>query len=261
MLRFARFALTFMLLPAALAAQGSEAAAAAPSVSAARVASGPSVTAAAIAPDPWLTVSGRDQSRNARANIARLDLALADYRTSYDRLPPADRARVRGSYDGLIPGQSFATYRINEPQARAIAYLALGPSERPEHERVPRRARPGQCTQALDSMSREAAWIHSTAMTLGRSGSRRPREAERADVRGMAERARQILLQAPGCGCDASRDDAEALLTATREAVDVFEGSTMAAWMSLGSTRVQRIARLSDTIERSLLRCLSEGRD
>jgi hypothetical protein len=256
MLRFARFALIFTLFPAVLAAQGSEAAA-----PRARDVSGPSVTPAAIAPDPWLTVYGRDQSRTARANIAQLDQALAVYRTSYDRLSPADRARVRGAYDGLVPGQSFTTYRINEPQGRAIAWLALGLSERAEHERMPRRGRPAQCTQALDSMSREAAWIHSTALALVRSGNRRPREAERADVRGMAERAREILLQAPGCGCGASRDDAEALLTATRDAVDAFEGSTMPARLSLGSARVQLIARLADTVERSLLRCLSEGRD
>ena len=108
-------------------------------------------------------------------------------------------------------------------------------------------------------MSRHAAWIHSTILAMGRTGNRRPRDEELGALRTMREQAREMVLGASGCGCPAARDDAEALLTSTRDAVDVYEGSSMPAWMSLGDQRVQRVARLSDSLERTFIRCLSGG--
>jgi hypothetical protein len=48
-----------------------------------------------------------------------------------------------------------------------------------------------------------------------------------------------------------------ALLASTREAVDAFAGSSMPAWMTLRGEQVQRIAKLADSVERSLTHCLS----
>jgi hypothetical protein len=45
--------------------------------------------------------------------------------------------------------------------------------------------------------------------------------------------------------------------TPTRQALAAHEGSSMSAWMSLGSSRVQRIAQLSEALELTLLRCMS----
>ena len=68
-----------------------------------------------------------------------------------------------------------------------------------------------------------------------------------------------MVVGASGCGCLAARNDAEALLASTREAVDAVAGSGMPAWRSLGNQRVERIARLSDALERTFIRCLSGG--
>jgi hypothetical protein len=214
-------------------------------------------------PDPWLIAYVGLSGRTARINIGQLDRALEPYGATYTRLAPDDRSRVRQSFDDLMPGQRFSRYPITLPQARAIVYLALGPWERRGWDRDcdgPRR-RGGQtrCGQTIDSMSRSAAWIHSTILAMGRGGSRRPRHEELGALRTMNESARQMVLGATGCGCPAAREESEALLGSTRDAVDVYEGSSMPAWMSLGDQRVQRIARLSDSLERTFLRCLSDG--
>jgi hypothetical protein len=118
-------------------------------------------------------------------------------------------------------------------------------------------ARPSWCDAALDTMSRNAAWIHTTILALGRSsGARRAKAEELGDLKSMAERAREIVISTPRCGCRLG-DDADALLTSTREAFDVYAASSMPAWMTLRSEQVDRIAKLSDSVERSLLRCLS----
>jgi hypothetical protein len=54
-----------------------------------------------------------------------------------------------------------------------------------------------------------------------------------------------------------AKGEADALFTTTREAVDVMAKSSMPAWMTLRGEQVQRISKLSDSVERSLLRCLS----
>jgi hypothetical protein len=106
-------------------------------------------------------------------------------------------------------------------------------------------------------MSRNAAWIHSTILTLSRSsGPRRGKAEELADVQAMAERAREIVVSTPRCGCTLD-NEADALFTTAREAVDVMAKSSMPAWMTLRGEQVQRISKLSDSVERSLLRCLS----
>jgi hypothetical protein len=172
----------------------------------------------------------------------------------------------------MLPGQRFTSYRINAPQARAIAYLALGPSRdrrehrceytrRPEPAPAPVQAgepaRPSWCDAAIDTMSRNAAWIHTTILSLSRSGgARRPKTEELEELRSMAERARDIVVSTPRCGCTMG-DDADALLTSTREAVDAVAASSVPAWMTLRSEHVQRISKLSDSVERFLLRCLS----
>ncbi len=79
------------------------------------------------------------------------------------------------------------------------------------------------------------------------------------ELRSMAERAREIVISTPRCGC-ALGEDADALLTSTREAVDAYAASSMPAWMTLRSEQVQRISKLADSVERSLLRCLSSSR-
>jgi len=211
-------------------------------------------------PDPWLTAYAGLSGRTTRTNIAQLDQALEPYRTTYPRLPTDDRARVRQAYEELFPSQRFSRSPLGASQARAVAYLALGPSEVLGRDRdcgAPRR-RGGhsRCDESIDSMSRHSAWIHSTILSMGRTGSRRPRTEELALLRAMNEYAREMVLNGSGCGCPASRNDSEALLTSTREALDVYEGSSMPARLSLGDQRVQRMARLSDSLERTWLRCL-----
>jgi hypothetical protein len=247
-------------LPGALAAQAST-----PNKSTATV---------TIEVDPWLAAWKREQSQSRiiRANVRELNDALAPYRMSYPDLTEAERAEIRRAFGDLLPGQRFTTYRINAPQARAIAYLALGPArgrreQRCEYSRQPEPlpspvqagepANPSWCTAVLDTMSRNAAWIHTTILSLSRSGSaRRPKTEELDELRSMAERARDIVVSTPRCGCRTG-DEADALLTSTREAVDAVASSSVPAWMTLRGEHVQRISKLADSVERSLLRCLS----
>ena len=193
-------------------------------------------------------------------NLAQLDRALEPYGATYARLLPEDRTRVRQSFEDLIPGQRFSRYSLTEPQSRAIVYLALGTWERrgPDRDCASPRRRGTGCRQAIDSMSRHAAWIHSAALGLARASNRRPRPEELADLPAMNEHAREMAVGAAGCGCPQARTDSEALLAATREAQDVYQASTMPAWMSLGDQRVQRIARLGDSLERTFIGCLGQ---
>src|SRR5947207_12017667 len=108
-------------------------------------------------------------------------------------------------------------------------------------------------------MSREAASIHSTMLAIGRTGNRRPRDEELGALRAMNEQARGMVMGASGCGCPAAREESETLLAGTRDALDAYERSSMPAWMSLGDQRVQRIARLSDSLERTFIGCMSGG--
>jgi hypothetical protein len=263
--RFARFfavALALGTLPSAVRAQAG--APAEPMLERrAMPAEGARPAVTTTAADPWLISYVGLSGRTARANIGQLDQALEPYRTSYTRLPADERARLRQAFDDLIPAQRFSRYPLSAPQARAIVYLALGPSEGRGRDRdcggLRRRGGASRCDEAIDSMSRHAAWIHSTILAMGRTGNRRPRGEELGALRAMSEHAREMVVGASGCGCPAARDDAEALLTSTRDAVDVYEGSSMAAWMSLGDQRVQRISRLSDSLERTFIRCLGDG--
>jgi hypothetical protein len=218
---------------------------------------------AAAGADPWLISYVGLSGRTARVNIGQLDRALEPYRTTYTRLSGDERARLRQAFDDLIPGQRFSRYPVSAPQARAIAYLALGPAEWRGRDRdcdgPRRRGGATRCDEAIDSMSRHAAWIHSTILGIGRTGNRQPRNEELGALRAMREHARGMVVGTSGCGCPAARDDAEALLTSTRDAVDAYEGSSMPAWRSLGDQRVQRISRLSDSLERTFIRCLGDG--
>jgi hypothetical protein len=252
--------LAISTLPSALDAQASTA--------------GKSRATITIEVDPWLGAwkQEQSQSRIVRANVRELNGALEPYRMTYPDLTEGERTEIRRAFGDVLPGQRFTTYRINTPQARAIAYLALGPARgrrehRCEYSRPPEPApapvqagepaRPSWCDAAIDTMSRNAAWIHTTILTLSRSGgARRPKTEELDELRSMAERAREIIVSTPRCGCTMG-DDADALLTSTREAVDAFAASSVPAWMTLRSEQVQRISKLSDSVERSLLRCLS----
>jgi hypothetical protein len=224
--------------------------------------------------DPWLAAWKKEQSQSriVRANVRELNDALGPYRMTYPDLTDGERTEIRRAFSDLLPSQRFTTYRINPPQARAIAYLALGPARgrrehRCEYSRQSEPApapvqagepvRPSWCDAALDTMSRNAAWIHTTILSLSRSGgARRPKTEELDELRSMAERARDIVVSTPRCGCTMG-DDADALLTSTREAVDAVAASSVPAWMTLRSEQVQRISKLSDSVERFLLRCLS----
>jgi hypothetical protein len=232
---------------------------------------GKSTARITIEVDPWLVAWKREQSQSriVRANVRELNDALQPYRMTYPDLTDGERAEIRRAFGDVLPGQRFTTYRINAPQARAIAYLALGPErgrrERCEYSRQPAPApvqagepeRPSWCDAALDTMSRNAAWVHTAILSLSRSGgARRPKSEELDELRSMADRARDIVVSTPRCGCTVG-DDADALLTSTREAVDAVAGSSVPAWMTLRSEHVQRISKLSDSVERSLLRCLS----
>jgi hypothetical protein len=224
-------------------------------------AAGAPVAASAPA-DPWLLSYVGLSGRTARLNIGQLDRALEPYRATYTRLSADDRTRVRQAFDDLIPSQRFSRYSLSAPQARAIVYLALGPSEWLGRDRdcgPRRRGGATRCSEALDSMSRRASWIHSTILAMGRAANRRPRDEELGTLRAMNEHAREMAMGASGCGCPAARDDAETLLTSTRDALDVYQGSSMPAWMSLGDQRVQRISRLSDSLERTFIGCQSDG--
>jgi hypothetical protein len=247
-------------LPGALAAQAST--------------NSKSAATITIEVDPWLAAwkTERSQSRIVRANVRELNDALEPYRMTYPDLTDGERTEIRQAFGSLLPSQRFTTYRINASQARAIAYLALGPARgrrehRCDYSRAPELApapaqagepaRPSWCDAALDTMSRNAAWIHTTVLSLSRSGTARRSKAEEIDdLRSMAERARDIVVSTPRCGCRMG-DDAEALLTSAREAVDAVAASSVPAWMTLRSEQVQRISKLSDAVERSLLRCLS----
>jgi hypothetical protein len=262
--RFARFfavALALAALPSAARAQAG--APAEPMLERRAMPAEGARPAVAAAADPWLMSYVGLSGRTARANIGQLDRALEPYRTSYTRLSGDERARLRQAFDDLIPGQRFNRYTVSAPQARAIVYLALGPSEWRGRDRdcggPRRRGGPTRCDEAIDSMSRHASWIHSTILAMGRTGNRRPRAEELAVLRTMSEHAREMVVGAPGCGCPAAREGAEALLTSTRDAVDAYEGSSMPAWMSLGDQPVQRISRLSDSLERTFIGCLSDG--
>lgn len=111
--------------------------------------------------------------------------------------------------------------------------------------------------EALDSMSREADWIHTTILSVGRTGSALPHDQEAAALDRMIEYSRQFVANAPPAGCPEVGDDADRLLTATREAKDFFARSTMPIWMSVSSVRVQNIAQLSDGISKTLVHCMS----
>jgi hypothetical protein len=250
--------LTLLALPGVVAAQSSSTAK-------------PSATIT-IQIDPWITGTRREtqQTRVARSNLRTLNDALEPYRMTYANLTDGERIEIRRAFGDLLPSQRFASYRINAPQARAITFLALGPvrgrrEHRCEFTKQPEPApvlageptRPSWCDAALDTMSRNAAWIHTTILALGRSGGgHRPKNEDLADLRSMAERAREIMVSTPRCGCTIG-DDADALLTSTREAVDAVTGSSVPAWMTLRGEHVQRISKLADSVERSLLRCLS----
>lgn len=243
--------LALAVLPSTSAGQGTDSA---PPIAAGhRPAAAPGVRM-----DPWLLVGAGTSARTARTNIETLDRALEPYGTTYSRLPAEERSRIRQAYEEVVPGQRFSRYRLNLAQARGLVYVALGPWER--CERLPRR-RGGDdgCSQTIDQFSRDAAWIHSTIRLMGRASSRRSRAEELADLQAMTERSRQMVLGSFRCGCPGARDQAEALLGSTREALDTFESSSLPAWMSLGSPLVQRIARHSEDIDRTYIRCLGGG--
>jgi hypothetical protein len=250
--------LAISTLPGALAAQAST--------------SGRSTATITIEVDPWLAMWKKEQSQSriVRANVRELNDALQPYRMAYPDLTDGERAEIRRAFGDVMPGQRFTTYRINTPQARAIVYLAIGPARgrrehRCEYSRQPEPApvqagepvHPAWCDAALDTMSRNAAWIHTTILSLSRSGgARRPKSEELDELRSMAERARDIVVSTPRCGCTIG-DDADALLTSTRQAVDAVAASSVPAWMTLRGEHVQHISKLSESVERSLLRCLS----
>ncbi|HVE78762.1 MAG TPA: hypothetical protein VNA89_07865 [Gemmatimonadaceae bacterium] len=224
--------------------------------------------------DPWLVIFRGEQPRSAgsssrttiRANVVQLDKALESYDVNYRDLSADERARLRGAFDEIAPGQYFNRYRINVAQARAMAYLALGPWERIEvpcaqPAPTPEPEGPSRCEVALDETSRHAATIHSTILALGRSGNRKPRDQEMAALKDIASRAREIVVQTPRCGCRTPAADADSLLVGTRQAVDAYEASGMPAWMALNGDLVQRIARLSDQVERAVIRCLADARE
>jgi len=265
MLRFTR--LSGVLTAAALLA----AALPAPAAAQRRTTTTPTTTtstAATIAASSGLWSA--TATATARANMPRVERALAPHGLAYARLAVEQRRLLHRAFDDLFPGRRFASYALSDPQAQAMAFLALGPAatecvredvgsaptRRPDRGGEWGRGRT-RCAEDLDSLSRDAAWINTNIQALGRSGTRRPRAEELATLRSMTERARAIVATAPGCGCATAGPDAESLLTATRQALAAHEGSSMSAWMSLGSTRVQRIAQLSEGLELALLRCMS----
>jgi hypothetical protein len=226
--------------------------------------------------DPWLAAWRKEttQTRVARSNLRALDDALEPYRMKYADLSAGERAEIRNAFGNILPGQRITTYRINTHQAQAITYLALGPvrgrrEHRCEYTRQPEPvptpapvqagepAGPVPCRVVIDSLSRDAAWIHTAILSISRSGGgHRQKSAELDELRAMAERARGIVIGTPRCGCRTG-DDADALLTSTREALDAVAASSVPAWMTLRGEHVERISKLSDSVERSLLRCLS----
>ena len=277
--------LALLALPAVLPAQGA-------------ATSSRTAAAASVAVDPWLMVirgvprteAARAARATVRANVARLDDALEPYGARYAELDDTERAGVRAAFDDLVPRQRFSVYRISEPQARAMVFLALGPAEslRPvascaDDDRRGRRGRDrdgngrdwnrpeppppappvreqrsAACQSRLDSLSRDAAWINTTIKAMGRTGSNRDRAAEQADLRTMSEMARSMVLSVNRCGCESAAGGADSLMTATRAALDAYNASGMAAWMSIGGVRAAQIANLSESVERTLIRCLSQ---
>ena len=245
-----------------------------PGSGAAQASSTPRSTATISAEsDPWMAAWRREttQARVARLNLRTLNDALEPYRMTYADLTDGERAELRNAFGNVIPGQRITTYKLNPQQAQAITYLALGPvrgrrEHRCEYTRQPEPAAapvqagqpagPLPCRVAIDSMSRDAAWIHTAILSLSRSSGNRQKSAELDELRAMAERARGIVVGTPRCDCRTG-DDADALLTSTRQALDAVAASSVPAWMTLRAEHVDRISKLSDSVERSLLRCLS----
>jgi hypothetical protein len=250
-------ALLLALLPAGAAAQGNLPSESEPALER-RTMAAPAETAP-MSPDPWIMSWVGLSARTARVNLGQIDRALEPYHTTYTRLGTDDRAQVRRAFDDLLPGQRFDRYPLSAPQARAIAYLGLGAWERSDCDGGRRRDQPSRCAVVTDSMRIDAGWIRATIQSLGRDGPRRPHGEEVALVRSMNDRAGRMVLGGPGCGCREARPDAEALLASTREALAAVESSTLPAWMRLGDQRVQRIGRLSDSLERTFIRCVSGG--
>jgi hypothetical protein len=213
----------------------------------------------AAEPDPWATAYVGMSGRAARLNLAQLDRALEPHRVTYSRLDAADRARLRRAFDDLVPGRRFTVYALNQPQARGIVYLALGPAEWRDCDGRRRRGDRARCAAAVDSMGRDAAAIRDAITSMGRGGRRRPHVEEVAAVRRMNDGAAAMVLGASSCGCPAARTDASALLERTREAVGVVSRSGLPAWMTLGDQRIDRIAQLADGLERTFRRCAIEG--
>ena len=216
-------------------------------------------TPGAADPDPWAAAYVGMNGRTARLNLAQLDRALKPHLVTYSRLDAADRASIRRAFDDLIPGQRFALYPINQPQARGIVYLALGPAEGRDCDAGRRRGDRARCAAAVDSMGRDAAAIRDAITSMGRGGRRRPHAEEVAAVRRMNDGAAAMVLGASSCGCPAARTDASALLERTREAVGAVSRSGLPAWMTLGDQRIDRIAQLADGLQRTFRRCASEG--
>jgi hypothetical protein len=108
--------IAFSALPGTLAAQSG-----APTPSGAK-----STATITIEVDPWLVASRREQhaqasrSRVVRTNLRTLNEALEPYHMSYEDLTDGERMEIRRAFGDVLPGQSFTTYRLNAPQARAI---------------------------------------------------------------------------------------------------------------------------------------------
>jgi hypothetical protein len=208
-------------------------------------------------------------NRVLESNAHRLDRALRRVDRSYARLTRAEHARIRAAFDALLPERSIASYAINDPQARAIVFLAFEDRDAGrdcdryrdrdcdgDRDRDDRDDRPRACSANIDRISRDAGWINQAVAPLRRSSSSAlGHDRELAILESVEERARQVAVASSRCACPAARDKASDLLELARNATARHREGITSAWMTVGDERLARLQVLARDVEREALRC------
>ena len=199
-------------------------------------------------------------------NAQRLDRALRRVGRSYARLTRAEHARLRSSFEALLPERSLQTYAINDAQARAIVFIAFedraddGYGDDCDRYRDSRACRdddrPRSCSASIERISRDAGWINQAVVPLRRASTANlGHDRELAVLEQVEERARQVAVAASRCACPAARDVAGDLLELARSATARHREGITSAWMTVGDDRLARIQQLARDVERQALRC------
>ena len=219
-------------------------------VTAAAASTLPAQSISAVDPGGEVALSSTPAAIRA-ANIARLDVAMSPYRRTYSRLTTSQRRAIDDAFTALLPGDRFTRYRLNETQARAIAYLAFGaaPCHLPSGGSV--------CATSAERVSDDALWIRDAVVPLRRAVRvRLTHDSETRVLAEITERAREIVRVSSRCNeCRAVRERADLLLTLSRDALDRHRVSAQPAWQGVGEERLARLQSLAAEVEREAMRC------